>query len=46
MAKKSAQFGRFFFLEPTCMVKENFTGAVLEIAISPSSVAVSPLTNR
>ncbi|WP_147309853.1 hypothetical protein [Paraburkholderia sp. BL6669N2] len=30
--KKSAQFGRFFFFAPPCMVKENFTGSLLEIA--------------
>jgi hypothetical protein len=32
MAKKSAQFGRFFFFALPCIVEENITGDLLEIA--------------
>jgi hypothetical protein len=43
LANKSAQIGRFFFFAAPCMVKENFTGNLLEIATPRPQISLMPL---
>jgi hypothetical protein len=43
--KKSAQFGRFFFFALPCIVEENFTGDLLEIAAPRPQISRTSPTN-
>jgi hypothetical protein len=46
MAKKSAQCGRFFFFATPCMVEENFTGTLLQIAVPRSNLPARQWTTH